>query len=176
MRASDLLRLRLRAHGLTGEGLPSPVAVAERMLAVQAQDFRAGCWALGVRSPGATIGDVTAAIDSGSIVRSWPMRGTLHFVPACDLHWMLHLTTPRMLARQRTRRSQLGLEDRDIERARDAAVHALSGRRELTRSGFLEMLGEQGIDTGGQRGYHLIWYLAQTGTLCWGRTEGDASL
>lgn len=168
--------MRLRAHGLVGEGLPSPLAVAERMLAVQAQDFRSGCWALGVRSPGSTVADVAAAIDSGSVVRSWPMRGTLHFVPATDLGWMLQLTTPRLLAGQRTRRKQLGLDDNDIERAREVAIGALAGGRELTRAGFLRALEEHGIDPGGQRGYHLIWKLAQTGTLCWGRTDGTGQV
>jgi hypothetical protein len=174
--AQDLLGMRLRAHALVGEGMSSPVTVAERMLAVQAQDFRAACWALGVRSPGSTAADVAGALDAGHIVRSWPMRGTLHFVPAVDLGWMLQLTAPRLLAGQRTRRAQLGLSEDDIERARHIAVDALTGGRELNRHGFLRMLEEQGLDTGGQRGYHLIWTLAQTGTLCWGRTEGTGQV
>ncbi|RNE66604.1 winged helix DNA-binding domain-containing protein [Cryobacterium tepidiphilum] len=146
------------------------------MLAVQAQDFRAAFWALGVRSPASTAADVSAAIDNGSIVRSWPMRGTLHFVPPAELGWMLALTTPRLLAKQRTRRAQLGIDEHDVERAREVAVGALEGGHELTRAGFLRTLEENGIDTAGQRGYHLIWHLAQTGTLCWGRTEGTAQV
>lgn len=172
----DLLRLRLLAHGLGGDGLPSPAAVVERMLGVQAQDLRAALWAVGVRSPGSTVADVTAAIDAGSIVRSWPMRGTLHLVPAADLHWMLQLTTPRLVAGSAGRWAQLELDTETGERAREVVQDALAGGRELTRAGFLRVLQEHGIDTSGQRGYHLIWYLAQTGTLCWGRTDGNGQV
>src|ERR1700733_9926544 len=94
---SDLLRLRLAAQSLAPADEESPASVVDRMLAVQAQDFGAACWALGVRAPGTTLDDVIASLDAGEIVRSWPMRGTLHFVPARDLGWMLQLTTSRMV-------------------------------------------------------------------------------
>ncbi len=68
------------------------LSVFERLLAVQAQDYAASQWALGARSPGLTAAQVRTALDSAAIVRSWPMRGTLHLVPARDLHWMLSLT------------------------------------------------------------------------------------
>ena len=41
--------------------------------------------------------DVEAALDDGEIVRSWPMRGTLHLLAAEDLHWMLELLGPASL-------------------------------------------------------------------------------
>ncbi len=52
------------------------------MLAVQAQDYPAAQWAIGVRSPGTTLDEVQASVNAGDIVRSWPMRGTLHLVRA----------------------------------------------------------------------------------------------
>lgn len=169
---SDLARLRLERHGLAKDGLNGPQAVVERLLAVQAQDYAAARWALAARSPGSTEADVVAAINSGAIVRSWPMRGTLHFVPPRELNWMLELTTPRLLAAFRGRRDQLGLDEHTEERAREVALEALSGGRELTRPQFLEVLESKGIVTESQRGYHLIGYLAQTGILCWGRHVG----
>src|SRR5687768_12358550 len=66
------------------------------MTALQAQDLQAGFWAVGVRVPGAGLRDVRSAIDSGAVVRSWPMRGTLHLVPPEDLRWMLDLTADRL--------------------------------------------------------------------------------
>ena len=35
-----------------------------------------------MRSPGTTLDAVQASVNAGDIVRSWPMRGTLHLVPA----------------------------------------------------------------------------------------------
>ena len=139
------------------------------MLAVQAQDYTGGKWALGVRSPGSTEADVTAALAAGTLVRSWPMRGTLHFVPARELHWMLGLTTPRLITGTATRRTQLELDPDTVDRARAVAFEVLGDGGELTRAQFLAALESHGIATGGQRGYHLIWYLAQTAVLCWGR-------
>ena len=168
----DVTRLRLMSHGLAGDPLHGPLAVAERMLAMQAQDYPATKWALGVRSPGSSEADVDAAINAGTIVRSWPMRGTLHFVPAQELGWMLQLTTPRLLAATKTRRAQLDLDEATIENARAVAEDALTGGRELNRAQFMDTLEAGGIATAGQRGYHLIWHLALRGTLCWGRQAG----
>lgn len=165
---SDITRRRLVSQALTG-AVTDPALVVDRMLAVQAQDLRWAKWAVAVRSPGTTSADIDALIDSGRIVRSWPMRGTLHLVPGPDLGWMLGLTTPRLWAGAAARRRDLGLDEATIERARTVAVEALSGGRELTRADFLALLQRHGIGTDGQRGYHLIWHLAQSGTLCWGR-------
>jgi hypothetical protein len=170
---TDVTRLRLQGQLLAGDSPARALDVAERMLAVQAQDVRAGMWALGVRSPGLTAVDVETAIGAAEIVRSWPMRGTLHFVPARDLNWMLQLTAPRVLAGMRTRRDQLELDEQTVEHARTVALDSLSGGRELTRSGFLAALETNGIAIGGQRGYHLIANLALTGTLCWGPLNGS---
>lgn len=82
---------------------------------------------------------------------------------------MLALTTPRLWAGAATRRRELGLDDVTIERARDVATAELAGGRELSRADFLAALTRHGISTAGQRGYHLIMHLAQSGTLCWGR-------
>ena len=165
---SDITRRRLVSQALTG-ALTDPALVVDRMLAVQAQDLRWAKWAVAVRSPGTTSADIDALIDSGRIVRSWPMRGTLHLVPGPDLAWLLGLTTPRLWAGAATRRRDLGLDEATIERSRTVAEEALSGGRELTRADFLALLERNGIGTDGQRGYHLIWHLAQSGTLCWGR-------
>ncbi|SEO06301.1 winged helix DNA-binding domain-containing protein [Cryobacterium sp. TMT1-3] len=169
---ADVVRLRLHAQGLAGVPLDGPVAVVERMLAVQAQDYPAAQWALGVRSPGTTIAEVQASVSAGEIVRSWPMRGTLHFVPARELGWMQALTTPRLLAKTRTINARLGLDLPVLERARAAAIAALTGHKQLSRAEFLTMLQAAGLPTEGQRGYHTIAHLALTGTVCWGRQVG----
>ena len=165
---SDITRRRLASQALTG-AITDPAVVVERMLAVQAQDLRWAKWAVAVRAPGSTSADIDALIDSGRVVRSWPMRGTLHLVPAPDLAWLLDLSTPRLWAGAATRRRDLGLDEATIEQARVVAEEALSGGRELSRAEFLGLLQRHGINVDGQRGYHLIWHLAQSGTLCWGR-------
>ena len=170
-RRADLLRMRRRAQLLDPPAAGDPTAVVHRMLAVQAQDFGAACWALGARCPGSTRDDVLAALDAGSIIRSWPMRGTLHFVPPVDLRWMLGVTTTRMVAGLTARHRQLELESADFVRARDIATDALAGGGRIGRAELMALWEANGIATAGQRGYHLIYFLAQTGVLCWGPTH-----
>ena len=170
-RRADLLRMRRSAQLLDDRSAPTPAAVVQRMLAVQAQDFGAACWALGARSATSTRDDVLAALDDGSIVRSWPMRGTLHFVPPADLRWMLGVTTTRMIAGLALRHRRLELESADFTRARDIVTDALSGGRSIGRAELMALWEANGIATAGQRGYHLIYFLAQNGLLCWGPTH-----
>jgi hypothetical protein len=142
------------------------------MLAMQAQDFTGVKWSVALRTTDATEADVEAACDAGEIVRSWPMRGTLHLVAAEDLPWMLELTAPRALASAAQRRAVLGITEAEAEHARDLAVASLPGRSTLTRAALLSAIEAGGVATSGQRGYHLLWYLAQTGTLVLGPTSG----
>ncbi|TFD94042.1 winged helix DNA-binding domain-containing protein [Cryobacterium lactosi] len=165
---TDITRRRLVSQALTG-AISDPALVVDRMLALQAQDLRWAKWAVAVRAPGSTSAGIDALIDSGAVVRSWPMRGTLHLVPSQDLAWLLELSTPRLWAGAATRRRELGLDEAIIEHARTVAVDALSGGRELSRADFQALLQRHGINVDGQRCYHLIWHLAQSGTLCWGR-------
>lgn len=167
-RRSDLLRLRRLAQAIDGPREPDVTAAARRLLALQGQDFAAGCWALALRTTGATQGDVLAALDAGRIIRSWPMRGTLHFVPPEDLRWMLSVTTDRIVAGLARRQQQLELTAADFAHAADVVTAALSGGRSIGRAELMQLWEEAGIATTGQRGYHLIYYLAQTGLLCWG--------
>jgi hypothetical protein len=161
---------RLEAHGLR-RGLPSITAAVRRLGAVQAQDFGAARWVLGARVPGSVVADVDAAIASREIVRSWPMRGTLHFVPAEALRAILAITGPRELQRATTRHRQLELDAGTHPRARAVAERALAGTS-LSREELLAAWEAAGIATTGQRGYHLIWRLAQEAVVCCGPVEG----
>lgn len=169
--AADLIRLRLASQRISGDGTASATPSVRHLLALQAQDFAAACWAVGLRTRGSRLSDVISALDDGEIVRSWPMRGTLHMVAAEDLGWILSLTSARMLASTVTRRRQLELDEQTLSRARDLVIGALGGGRRLGRSELMTLFEASGITTGGQRGYHLLWYLAQTGLVCWGPTH-----
>ena len=158
-------------HIGTGE-VSRPVEVVRRLLALQGQDFPGVKWSVGIRQAGATQGAVEAACDAGEIVRSWPLRGTLHLVAGEDLGWLLALTAPRAIASAAGRRAALGITEADIEKARETALSALAGRRILTRDALLAAFEAAGVSPAGQRAYHLLWYLAQTGTLVLGATDG----
>jgi hypothetical protein len=169
--SSRVAHLRLASHRLVGPALRDAATAVRWMLAVQAQDFAGAKWSVGLRTEGGTDAAVEDALASGVIVRSWPLRGTLHFCAAEDLRWMLSLAAPRVIAGARARRAQLGIDDRVLGRARELALEALTGRRELTRAAILEAFERGGLATAQQRGYHLLWHLSQTATLCFGPTR-----
>ncbi|MCV2491592.1 winged helix DNA-binding domain-containing protein [Geodermatophilus sp. YIM 151500] len=171
---ADIGPLRLAAQRLVGPPEPTAADAVRRLLAVQAQDLPGALTSIALRTAGARRDDVAAALDSGEVVRSWPMRGTLHLVAADDLPWLLGLVGDRALAGLGKRWANLGLDEAQAERARELAVAALAGGGRARRSELLAAIDAGGVDTGGQRGYHLLWYLSQTGTLCLGPTDGDA--
>ncbi len=173
--SGQVARLRLQSLGLvpgTGTVLRTPAEVVRHHLAIQAQDWGASRWAIGSRLPGATDADVLAAYDRGEIVRSWPARGTVHAVAAEDLHWLLALLSERALAGVERRRAIVGVDEPMLERAREVAVVRLGGGASCTRAELLDAFTEAGLDVRGQKSYHTIWYLAQTGTLVLGATNG----
>ena len=139
---------------------------------MQAQDFLGALWALGVRTPGATEQSIERAIADRAIVRTWPMRGTLHFVAAEDIRWMLELLTPRVVARSAGRYRQLELDDALFSRARKVFERALGGGRQLARPVLYEHLRAAGIPTAGSRGLHILGHLAQQRVICFGPRAG----
>src|SRR5687767_10099016 len=101
----EVALLRLAAQHIAGGGLPGPTEVVRRLTAVQAQDLPGALTSVALRTTGRLRKDVVAALDAGDIVRSWPMRGTLHLVAAEDLIWLLDLLGARMLAGSAGRRT-----------------------------------------------------------------------
>lgn len=163
MRPTDLLSRRLRSHRLSAPAA-SVTDAATHMLAVQAQEFWGGRWALAVRTRAAvTLRDVDAAFDRGDLVRAWTMRGTLHIVPARDLAWMLSLTGERQLRMAAPRHRELGLDADVLARSARITRTALAGGDRLTRTELLATLDRGGIDTAGQRGIHILQALALRG-------------
>lgn len=169
-----LARQRLRAQGIAGSALATPVEVVRSLLALQGQDYAGAKWSIGLRAPGTTAADVEAAIASGAIVRSWPLRGTLHLVAGEDLRWILDLAGPRMIANLERRRASLGVDARSLRRARAVAERRLAGGKALARDDLLAAFQGAGVGTDGQRGYHLLGWLAQEGTICFGPQRGKA--
>ncbi len=168
----ELLRLRLAAQRIESHETLTIEDVLGQLLATQAQDFIQGGWALGLRAAGSTLADLDDALESGAVIRSAPFRGTLHFMLAGDLGWVLGVTSGRTIQGAAKRLRDLAIDAAVLARAEAVARTVLANRTALTRDEFFAELRTAGIDTSGQRGYHVIWYLAQTAVLCWGPPRG----
>jgi hypothetical protein len=168
----DIGPLRLAALGLIGPGEPTPADVARRLGAMQAQDYPGALTSVALRTASRLRKDVEAALDAGEVVRSWPMRGTLHLVAAEDLTWFLDTVGSRTLTGIGRRWAQLELDEAQAERARELVLDVYTARDRASRADLLSAIADGGVAVTGQRGYHLLWYLSQTGTLCLGPTDG----
>jgi hypothetical protein len=161
MDKTTALRLRMRSLLLAGGGPQDVAGVVDWFGAMQAQDVNSGLWSFGARLPGVPLTAINEALERREVLRTWPMRGTVHFVPAVDAHWMLDLMGVRALAGAAKRRDTLGLDEKTVDRAVEILGEALAGGGRLTRAECLAALVEGGVEVTGQRGYHLLWYASQ---------------
>ena len=178
--ASEVALLRLVAQRLAGPREQDPTRAVRWLLAAQAQDLRGALVSAALRTSDTGLSATRAALDAGSVVRSWPMRGTLHLVAAEDLGWLLALTTERVVRGAASRRAALGIDEALVERAREVVVEALRGGGALRRDAVLALWEQAGLLGSAerrvpQRGYHLLWTISQTGSTCWGPLVGGAS-
>jgi hypothetical protein len=148
---------RLAAQLLTGPPARDPVAVAERLLAIQAQDLRGALLAVRARSTGLTRTDVEdACTRDRSLVVTWLNRGTLHLVRAVDYPWLHGLTAPRTRVANARRLQQEGVDERAATRGVRTIVDALGREGALTREQLRDRLDAVGVRTAGQALVHLL--------------------
>jgi Winged helix DNA-binding domain len=173
MTPADVIRLRLANQRIAQATFKKPSDVVAWFGAVQAQDYLGSLWALGLRMARATEASVEAAEAQRAIIRTWPMRGTLHFVTPADARWMLKLLTPRVVARNAKRlKKEVDVDEAVLARSEEVVVRALAGGKRLPRNSMYELLESARIKTGKMRGLHILMGLAQQGTLCLAGREG----
>src|SRR5713226_5863005 len=94
----DIAHQRLHNQLISQQTFEKPGDVVQWLGAVQAQDYAAAKWALGLRLQGVTSDDIEQAFTDGAILRTHVMRPTWHFVTPADIRWLLALTAPRVNA------------------------------------------------------------------------------
>lgn len=174
---SALVRRRVVAQGLATRPFASAQDVVAAHGAMQGQDLPGvmASIALRLREPGGRLGldDVVAAFDAGSIVRGYPMRGTVFAVAAHDVRWMTELCAGPAVKAQVRRRGQLGLDDEQIARAREILLAQCDAApRGLSRTELFSHWDAAGLSCAGGRGYHMLSYLIATGVAVYGPWNG----
>src|SRR3954451_11217694 len=139
MISEDIALQRLANQQVAQPMFAHPSEAVAWLGAVQAQDYLGALWALGLRVPGATEETIEQALAEKTIVRTWPMRGTIHFVAAADVRWMLELLAPRVVQRSRSRRAELGLDEGVIAASAKVIANALQGGKQLARNTIYDL-------------------------------------
>lgn len=159
---------RLAAQRLVGPRAATPADAVAVLGAAQGQDLPGVVESIALRTASGDVGEVRQAFDDGLLVRSWPMRRTLHVLPARDLAWMLPLAAARPLAEAAKRRAQFGLADATVDRAGVLAREALAGGGRLTRAELAQRWAEAGLVLESNHVTHTISVLAMRGILVYG--------
>ncbi len=174
--AHEIALLRLAAQRIVGAPLDTPAEAVSWLFAAQAQDLPGAITSIALRTASRSRADVRAALDSGAVARTWPMRGTLHLVAAEDLPWMVAIGGTRSIERAARHRAALGLDETTIRTSGTIIAEALDERGRLSRGEIVQILQDAGIATGNQRGYHLLGYHAESGLVCLGPMRGAEQL
>jgi len=141
---------RFAAQLLSGEPARSPVAVAERLLAIQGQDARGARLTVRSRTAGLTAADVDRALTADrTLVITWLNRGTLHLVASED-YWWLHPLTARPQFQVGCRRilARLGVSAQDADRGVAVVGRALADGP-LVRAELAGRLAAAGLPANG---------------------------
>ncbi|HYM63584.1 MAG TPA: winged helix DNA-binding domain-containing protein [Gaiellaceae bacterium] len=149
---------RLTAQLLSGPPARDPVAVAERLLAVQGQDPRGVRLAIRARTNGLTATDVDRALtEDRSLLITWLNRGTLHLVRSEDYPWLHALTTPPLFTANARRLAQEGVTPDAADRGVAVIERSLAEEGALTSSQLRERLKAAKVRSEGQALAHIIW-------------------
>ncbi len=172
MNTSEILRLRLYNTGLTHSPFNGTADAVTHAAAVQAQDFTAAKWALGLRIKNSTDKEIERAFNDGIILRIHVMRPTWHFVMPEDIRWMLELTAPRIKSLLATYNRRLGLDEALFVKSNALIARALEGHTYLTRQELKALLADNGIETDVQRLGHIITRAELDSLICSGPRRG----
>lgn len=143
------------------------------MGAVQAQDYHAAKWALGLRMRSATHAAVEAAFNEGKIIRTHLLRPTWHFVAPEDLRWLLALTAPNVNRKCAGTYRRFEIDDTVFKRSVKVFIKALQGGKTLTRAELRAALNKAGVaadDT--VRMGHILLRAELNGLICSGPRAG----
>jgi uncharacterized protein YcaQ len=152
-----LTAARLTAQLLSGPPAPDPVAVAQRLLAIQGQDQRGARLAIRARSVDVSAADVDRALsEDRSLVISWLNRGTLHLVASDDYPWLHALTAPPHFTSTMRRLAQDGVSPGEVERGVAVITAALAEDGPLTREQLGPRMAGAGVRTEGQALIHIL--------------------
>jgi winged helix DNA-binding protein len=164
---------RLHNQRLASGGCKQAVDVVRWLGAVQAQDFPAAKWALGLRMQTATDAAIEKAYNDGQILRTHLMRPTWHFVAPDDIRWLLALTAPRVNARAGPNYRKYELDAAVFKKTNKVLTKALRDGKHLTRAELRAALNRSGIAADDLiRLVHIMLRAELDGVVCSGRRLG----
>jgi hypothetical protein len=172
MKGLDILYLRLKNTGLSASPFKRPEDVVANLGAIQAQDFAAAKWAVGIRMQKATDETVEKSFNEGKFLRTHVMRPTWHFVLPEDIRWMIELTGQRVKRILAPYDKKLKITKEVLSQSQAVIEKALEGKRNLTRAELADRLEKKMLPALGQRLAHILAYAELNALICSGPRKG----
>jgi hypothetical protein len=172
MTIRDIVDLRLHNQHLSHPDLKTPADVVKHFGAVQAQDYPAARWSLGLRMQDATDAIIEEAYNNGSILRTHVMRPTWHFVLPENIRWMQELTAANVKKQIGHYNRKIELTDELLEKTNKLISKALANNNFLTRKEIKGLLEGIGVKTDVQRLAHILVEAELGGIICSGPRRG----
>lgn len=173
--AIDIVKIRSANQRLSGNFCPSAEEAVSWLGAIQAQEYLPSLWGVGTRlRPGTTEQSVLDEIATARIVRTWLMRGTIHYAPAADVRWMVRLLGARVNKKYERYYKQVDLTPAIFKVAKDVLIAQLSGGIQATRKELYTAFAHAGITEPSKRGRgsFMLQYWSQEGLICFGPYRG----
>jgi len=171
MKPSDIVQLRLANQHLTTADFTTPAEVVSQLGAVQAQDFPAAKWALGLRMKSGSEEVVAKAYDEGKILRTHVMRPTWHFLVPEDIEDVLSLTASRVHAVSKYMYNRENLTPDIFARCEKILKEVLKGTY-LTRTELGEILTKHNIPAIKQTLAYILIHAELERVICSGPRKG----
>lgn len=164
---------KLRNQKVSEPRATAPGAVVRWFGAMQAQDFGAAQWAVGLRiRGGSTAAAVERAFDQGKILRTHVMRPTWHFTSPQDIRWMLDLTGSRVRQAVLPYNRKLGVDAEVFSRATSVFERSLRDRAFLTRDELGARLRQNGLILNNAQLTQVAMNAELEGVICSGPRRG----
>jgi hypothetical protein len=170
--AHILLQTRLANLGLSAPQASSVEGIVRWLGAVQAQEEHHAKTAIGMRLPQVAHAEIERAIAEKRIVRTWMLRGTLHFVAVQDVWWMQSLVAKALIQKAAGTMLLGGLNEATLQRSNDVIAKTLPGAGPVLRSKLVAVLAAAGIDMKGPLSSRIFPHAAYSGLLCLGPIVG----
>jgi hypothetical protein len=170
--SNELLSERLRNQHLTRPDRQTPAQVVAWLGAMQAQDFPAAKWAVGLRSPGCNSQDIEEAFNDGAILRTHLLRPTWHFVTPQDIRWMLALSAPRVHAANAYYYRQSGLDAKMFARGCAMIHRVLDDGEPMTRTELAVALKRAKVPSDGLKLAYMMMHAELEGVITSGPRRG----
>lgn len=170
--STELISARLHNQFLIRSAARDPAQVVASLGAMQAQDFTAAKWAIGLRAPACHDANIEDAFNDGRILRTHVLRPTWHFVAAADIKWMLALSAPRVHANNTYYYKQSGLDAKMFARGCAMMSRVLEGGEFKTRAELAVALKRAKVPADGLKLAYILMHAELEGVITSGPRRG----